>query len=156
MRQGGIYNHFPGKQALLADLMEAHMVALLEALDSAMKGHAGPEARLTAFVQNHVTYHLDFLDDVFLAYMEIRSLEPDNRVRVVALRDKYEAVLCEILAEGQARGDFRISDASVHTRMLLAMMTGATVWYEEGGRLSRDEVVSCYLKGALQSVGLKV
>lgn len=156
MRQGGIYNHFAGKQALLADLMEAHMVALLDALEGAMAGHAGPADRLTAFVRNHVAYHLDFPDDVFLAYMEIRSLEPENRARIVELRDQYEAVLRDTLAEGQARGDFRISDAAVHTRMLLAMMTGATVWYAEGGRLSRDQVVNCYLKGALQSVGQTV
>jgi AcrR family transcriptional regulator len=156
MRQGGIYNHFAGKQALLADLMETHMVALLEGLEDAMSGLAGPKERLTAFARNHVAYHLDYPDDVFLAYMEIRSLEPKNRARIIALRDQYEAVLRDTLAEGQARGDFQISDAAVHTRMLLAMMTGATVWYADGGRLTRDQVVNCYLKGALQSVGLKV
>lgn len=156
MRQGGIYNHFSGKQALLADLMETHMVALLDALDAAMAGQDGAEARLTAFVRNHVAYHLDYPDDVFLAYMEIRSLEPENRARIVALRDAYEARLRDILAEGQASTAFQIDDAAVFARMLLSMMTGATVWYREGGRLSREDVVGCYLKGALQCVGLKV
>ena len=154
MRQGGLYNHFPGKQALLVDLMETHILALLQALQETMDGREGPEDRFRAFVRNHVAYHLDFPDDVFLAYMEIRSLEPENRARIVALRDSYEAVLRDILMKGQADGLFRIDDAAVFSRMLLSMMTGATVWYREGGRLSRDEVVACYLKGALQCVGL--
>ena len=154
MRQGGLYNHFPGKQALLVDLMETHMSALLAVLDDAMAGKDAPRDRLAAFVRNHVAYHLDYPDDVFLAYMEIRSLEPENRARIVEMRDGYEARLRDILADGQAAGDFRIADAAVFARMLLSMMTGATVWYREGGRLSRDEVVACYLEGAMQCVGL--
>ena len=79
MRQGGLYNHFEGKQALLSDLMETHMVALLEALDTAMAGISGARAGLEAFVRHHVAHHLNYPEDVFLAYMEIRSLDSDNR-----------------------------------------------------------------------------
>ena len=155
VRQGGLYNHFPGKQALLVDLMATHMEALLDTVPLALEGAAGPVACLEGFVRNHVLHHLDHPDDVFLAYMEIRSLEPENRAAIVALRDRYEGVLKSILEEGRHAGLFHITDAAVHARMLLSMMTGATVWYREGGRLTRDEVVACYLGGALQSVGLK-
>ena len=101
-------------------------------------------------------HDLEHPDDVFLAYMEIRSLEPENRVTIVALRNTYESTLQDILSEGAAREGFRIGDVAVHARMLLSMMTGATVWYREGGRLKRDEVVDCYLQGAMQSVGGEV
>ena len=154
MRQGGLYNHFEGKQALLSDLMETHMVALLEALDTAMAGVGGTRPRLEAFVRHHVAHHLNYPDDVFLAYMEIRSLDPGNRARIVALRNRYEHMLRTILDDGSAEGLFAIGDAAVHARMLLAMMTGVTVWYCENGRLTRDEVVELYLGAALQSVGL--
>ena len=154
MRQGGLYNHFEGKQALLSDLMETHMVALMEARDTAMAGINGTRARLEAFVRHHVAHHLNYPDDVFLAYMEIRSLDTENRTRIVALRNRYEHMLRKILEDGCAEGLFSIGDAAVHARMLLAMMTGVTVWYRDNGRLSRDEVVDLYLDAALQSVGL--
>ncbi len=154
MRQGGLYNHFEGKQVLLSDLMETHMVGLLEALDTAMAGISGTRARLEAFVRHHVSHHLNYPDDVFLAYMEVRSLDSDNRARIIALRNRYEHVLRKILEDGCTEGLFRIGDAAVHARMLLAMMTGVTVWYRDSGRLSRDEVVELYLGAALQSVGL--
>ncbi len=154
MRQGGLYNHFEGKQALLFDLMESHMVALLAELDEAMADASGTRARLEAFVRHHVAHHLNYPDDVFLAYMEIRSLDSGNRARIVALRNRYEHVLREILEDGGAEGLFSIGDAAVHARMLLAMMTGVTVWYRDNGRLSRGEAVELYLVAALQSVGL--
>ena len=154
MRQGGLYNHFEGKQALLSNLMETHMVALLEALDAAMACVNGTRARLEAFVRHHVAHHLNYPDDVFLAYMEIRSLDSENRARIVALRNRYEHMLRKILEDGRAEGLFSIGDAAVHARMLLAMMTGVTVWYRDNGRLTRDEVVELYLGAALQSVSL--
>ena len=130
------------------------MMGLLEALDAATAGINGTRARLEAFVRLHVAHHLNYPDDVFLAYMEVRSLDSANRARIVALRNRYEHVLRKILEDGCAEGLFRIGDAAVQARMLLAMMTGVTVWYRDNGRLSRDEVVELYLCAALQSVGL--
>ena len=156
VRQGGLYNHFPSKQALLVDLMATHIKALLKAHETAMAGATGPEEMLRAFVENHVAYHLDFPQDVFLAYMELRSLDADNRRDVVALRDQYEHALRAVLEDGKEQGVFTIDDPAVHARMLLSMLTGATTWYQDGGRLTRDDIVACHLRGALQSVGLKV
>ena len=153
MRQGGIYNHFPSKQALLADLMATHMETLLATLEDALSMAQTPENRLAAFVRNHMAFHLDHPDDVFLAYMEIRSLEPENRAAIVELRNTYEKCLRDILKDGLTAGVFQLADVDVHTRMLLAMLTGATTWYREGGRLKRHEVAMCYLQGAMQSVG---
>lgn len=85
--------------------------------------------------------------------MELRSLEPEGYSSVTQLRDRYEASLRAILAEGSQAGLFRIADVPVHTRALLSMMTGVTVWRRDGGRLERDAVVDVYAQAALQSVG---
>jgi len=154
MRQSGFYNHFKSKQALLVDLMASHMDELLAVLEDVMDGVTDPKAQLEAFVRHHVAYHLDYPDDVFLAYMEIRSLEAEGRDRVISLRNRYEAVLAGILSGGVDAGVFQIADVAVHTRMLLSMLTGATVWFRTGGRLSREEIVACHLKGALHGVGM--
>ena len=153
LRQGGIYNHFASKQELLVDLMRTHMETLLTALDAALDGVEGVTARLEAFVHFHVRYHLDHPDNTFIAFMELRSLEPEGYSSVTQLRDRYEASLRAILAEGSQAGLFRIAGVPVHTRVLLSMMTGVTVWRRDGGRLERDAVVDVYAQAALQSVG---
>lgn len=151
--QGGVYNHFASKQELLADLMVGHMETLLAALNDAMAGVKGPANRLEAFARFHVRYHLDHPDDVFIAYMELRSLEPDNLAVVTALRDRYERALRAILEEGKETGAFSILDSAVQTRALTSMLTGVTVWYHEGGRLGREAVIECYVQTALQAAG---
>ncbi len=155
IRQSAIYNHFPSKQHLLVDLMVSHMERLLEAMRAAVGTSGTPTERLTAFARFHVTYHIDQPEDVFLAYMELRSLEPEGRNAVVPLRDAYEKTLQDILAAGAKDGSFDIADTGVVARGILAMLTGVTVWFRDGGRLDREAVADAYVKTVLQSVGAK-
>jgi len=154
VRPGGLYNHFPGKQDLLADLMRGHMETLLAALDEALEEEHAPVAALEAFARFHTSYHIDFPDDVFIAYMELRNLEPGPRGEIGALRDRYEHRLRAILAEGQKTGEFTLEDPAVSARMLLALLTGVTTWYREGGPRSRAEIVGSYTATALRAVGV--
>lgn len=153
IRQSAIYNHFPSKQHLLVDLMVSHMERLLEAMRVSVGTDGSPKERLTAFAWFHVTYHIDQPEDVFLAYMELRSLEPEGRAAIIPLRNAYERTLRDILDAGAEDGTFSIADCSVVTRALLAMLTGVTVWFREPGRLDRKTVADAYVATVLQSVG---
>jgi len=154
IQQSAIYNHFDGKQALLFELLIQHMDTLWASLHEAMMGIKEPSQQLARFAQFHVEYHIDYPDDVFIAYMELRSLEADNHRRVVGLRDGYEATLRKIIEAGMACGEFHCEDAAVHARALIAMLTGVTVWYRDNGRLNKHSVVQCYVTAAMQSVGI--
>ena len=123
VKPGALYNHYDGKQALVVAVMTRHLTRLFQAW-SDVDVPEPPASALATFARFHVRYHLTRPDDVFLAYMEIRSLEPENRAHIVALRDRYEGVLRGILEAGRDAGLFRIADAAVHARMLLSMMTG--------------------------------
>ena len=152
-RQSAIYNHFPSKQHLLVDLMESHMERLLESMRVAVGTSGTATERLTAFARFHVTYHIDHPEDVFLAYMELRSLGPEGRAAVIPLRNAYEKTLRKILADGTGDGSFSIADTSVVTRAILAMLTGVTVWFRDDGSLDRDSVAKAYVATVLQAVG---
>ena len=153
IRQSAIYNHFQNKQHLLLDLMVSHMDRLLAAMRTAVPEGLPAVDRLEAFARFHVAYHIDQPEDVFLAYMELRSLEEPGRARVIALRDEYETTLRRILAAGQAEGSLKVPEVGVAARAILAMLTGVTVWFRDGGALDRDRVTEAYVRMALQSVG---
>lgn len=153
LRQSAIYNHFSCKQDLLVTLMVSHMDHLLAAMTDAIVGIEDPTRKLEAFTRFHVTYHIDHPEDVFLAYMELRSLEDVGRAAVIPLRRSYESSLRDILTKGIKTGAFRIGDPAVTARALLAMLTGVTVWFREGGGLDRHTVAESYVQAALQSVG---
>lgn len=143
VRPGALYNHFPTKQDILKDLMLTHMADLLTAWDTARF----PEAMdpLERFVRFHIRYHLERADEVFISYMELRNLEPDNFEIIEAERRRYEAILTSILHEGSAAGRYSVDDPKVATRAIIAMLTGIPTWYREGGHLGEHDVEDLYL-----------
>ena len=152
VQAGALYLYTPDKQSLLAELMVAHMEELLAAW-AAEPDLPDPRTALDAFARFHIRFHLDRPEAVFIAYMELRNLAPENFARVEALRHRYEDGLEAILRRGVAAGAFRVPDTRLATMALIAMLTGVTNWYREGGRLGRDRVAEIYAGMALGAVG---
>lgn len=148
---GTLYLYTPDKQALLADLMQQHLRALMTAL-AALPVPDDPVARLEQFARFHVTWHIDRPDAVVIAYMELRNLTPDNFARIEAGRRAYEGALEAILRDGAARGVLAVPDARLATMALIALLTGVTHWFREGGRLTRAEVAGIYAGMAVRAV----
>ena len=153
VQAGAIYNHFSNKQALLSDLLIEHMRELIDACEARPSGEQPIEA-LEQFVRFHIRYHIDKADEVFIAYMELRNLEPENFREVQALRQRYERVLRDILRDGAKTGAFEISDAPVAGMAIIAMLTGVNTWFRYGGRLSVSQIEEIYVKMVMQSVGV--
>jgi AcrR family transcriptional regulator len=152
VQAGALYNYTPDKQTLLFDLMESHLQDLLAAVPQ--PGGAAPGVQLQDFVDFHLRFHADRPDAVFIAYMELRNLTPDNFTRIEALRRRYEDRLEAILRAGVAAGDFRISDTKIVALAIIAMLTGVNTWFRQGGRLSLDEVIAQYSDMVRNAVGV--
>lgn len=150
VQAGALYNYTPDKQTLLFSLLQDHMNDLLAACDSD-PGQSAVE-RLRQFVDFHIRFHADRPDEVFISYMELRNLTPENFAEVEALRRQYEDQLETILRDGAAAGDFAIADTKIATLAVIAMLTGVNTWFRAGGRLSLDEVIAQYWDMVRKSV----
>ena len=148
---GALYNHFSTKQDLLAELMEDHMKRLLAAWREAPAPDDPAEA-LEAFTRFHMRFHRDRQDDVFVAYMELRSLEQPNFHRIERLRRDYETELEQIIAKGAEAGAFHAPEPKIATMALIAMLTGVTNWYRQGGRLSPKAIEDLYVDMARRAL----
>lgn len=113
-----------------------------------------PRAAIEAFARFHVRYHMDRHDEVFISFMELRSLEPGNFKKAETLRQRYEYEVRDILERGRAAGIFKVDDCYVCAVALITMLTGVTTWFNPNGRLSADQVEEIYASMALQAVGL--
>ena len=143
VQAGALYNYTPDKQTLLFDLMKEHMDQLL----SARAAHAAsddPLAALEAFTRFHIRFHAERPDEVFIAYMELRNLTPENFAKIEQLRHIYETQLEDILRKGIASGVFSTPDPKIATLAVIAMLTGVNTWFREEGRLSLADVEVIY------------
>jgi AcrR family transcriptional regulator len=180
IQPGSVYRYFPSKGKLLAQLQMEHLEFLLahwleevRALDDSVL------TRLKAFVDFHIRYHTLRRQEVFVANMELRSLEAEDYKQVVALRRRYERILQSILQEGVAQGLFhlggvgrelgssvkpmvrashkessRSSEITVTSFALLAMLTGVGTWFNESGRMAKQDLINLYTQMVFQSLGV--
>jgi len=153
IQPGSLYNHFETKQALLFDIVRTHMETLIARLDEALVGHDTPRDRLVAFTAFHARYHMMRRMQVYVANSELRSLDPENRAVIVAMRRDYERRLETILAAGRDAGLFRVDDLQITTYALISMMTGICEWYRPEGRLGEGELVTLHVDLVLRAVG---
>lgn len=151
VQAGALYNYTPDKQTLLFDLMQSHLQGLLGSVDTETSGD--PVAELERFVAFHISFHADRPDEVFIAYMELRNLTPENFAQIEELRRAYEDRLESILRRGVDAGAFAIDDTKITTLAIIAMLTGVNTWFRQGGRLSLDQVVAQYWDLVRRAVG---
>ncbi|WP_159453114.1 TetR/AcrR family transcriptional regulator [Pseudooctadecabacter jejudonensis] len=150
---GGLYNHFASKQAILVDLMVENLERAHKAAIAPIDPDATPLQNLEAFVRGHIHHNIENPDDIFIAYMELRSLEGDGAQAVMSKRDTYESALRSILQAGHDSGAFLLTDPAIQARAILSMLGGITVWYRQTGPQSPADITECYVRAALQSVG---
>jgi AcrR family transcriptional regulator len=152
VQAGALYNYTPDKQSLLFELMRAHMTDLLAAWDAA-DVQGDPFARLERFTRFHIRFHLPRADQVFVAYMELRNLSPENFAQIEAMRHRYEDALEDILRAGEAKGVFEMADTRVTTMALIGMLTGLSHWYRTDGRLQTAKIEAIYWDLVRKAVG---
>ncbi|QKV17005.1 TetR/AcrR family transcriptional regulator [Oricola thermophila] len=155
VQASSLYRYHANKQQLLVDIMRDHMVQLLEAWEAEDRPEGDPVAALEHFARFHIRYHIKRPDEVFISYMELRSLEEPGLREISRLRGRYETILKDILRRGMDDGVFDIADPHVAAMAILAMITGVNTWYRSGGRLSQARIEDIYVSMVLGSVGCR-
>ncbi|MFJ4621198.1 TetR/AcrR family transcriptional regulator [Streptomyces sp. NPDC088812] len=148
-----LYYHYENKQALLATLLETSMKDVLDRCRAAA-AEAGddPLPRFCGMVESIVLYMANRKGLAFLD-TEIRSLEPENRARYVALRDYLEHMLLDTVEKGIARGTFTTPIPADAVRAVLIMCQGVANWYRTDGPLTAEEVAERHVLLSLGTVG---
>ncbi len=159
VQAGALYLYTPDKQTLLYQIMDRHMDDLLTAWQAESEvPQSDPMARIEQFVRFHIRFHLNRGDEIFIAYMELRNLSPENFILIEEKRRAYERMLGEILEEGNASGRFALCDTKLSSYAIIAMLTGVSTWYKGDGRLSLDkieEIYLCMVRGLVSQGGPK-
>lgn len=153
VQAAALYRYFPTKEDLLFTLMREHMEELVASWAGLSDAEAGPRAQLSAFVRNHIAFHLARRSSTHVNNLELRSLAPERLRRIVALREAYEKELRAILQRGADARVFDVEDAALVAMAIIQMITGVIVWFRPDERLSIDDVTERYLTMTLRLAG---
>jgi len=140
MHSGSPFYHFKTKQDILVAVMEEGLSEGLRLTGEVMALELPPEHKLVRMIRTQLSTILDDAHDfVPVLHYEWRSLTPANRRRVVALKDRYDALWQGLIDELQRAGHMP-GDAQLMRLLILGAVNWTGAWYMPGGRLSLDDV----------------
>ncbi len=141
---GSIYHHFASKQEILFQLMDHTMSDMIERLTARLEGAVTPLEKLQRLVYFHIEYFVTGPDQTYITDDELRNLEKQNYLEIVAKRDRYQTIVEGILADGKEEHGWMLDDPKLYTRALLKMCAGVATWYKLDGPLSIAQVAEAY------------
>lgn len=156
VQPAALYRYFPTKEELLFTLMREHMESLARAWETTQPASADPVHRLSAYVENHIAFHIERRHATHVSNMELRSLSPERLTHILRMRTAYEKELRAILRDGAEADVFDVDDTGLTAMALIQMLTGVIVWFRPGERLSIAEVTATYLFMTMRLVGARV
>lgn len=138
-----LYAHIGSKNELLVEVIASGAEKFSALADTVLTSGAPPAERLRHLVAGHVRILADNADHAATFLNEARHLEPDQRARVLAWRDGYEAAYRGTLAEGVAAGVFRPDlDPARTATFVLSLLNGVQRWYRPGGTDTPDTIAA--------------
>jgi len=141
LQRGSLYAHIGSKEELLFDVVNEGADRFLERGERALALEAFASVRLRRLLVGHIETAIEHLDAATVFLNEWRYLTPGLRALVQDKRDRYEAMVRQIVEDGVAAGEFR-DDANVRfaARLVLSAGNWTYAWYRPGGELGPTEI----------------
>ena len=127
-----LYHYFRGKDEILFYCQDRALDRMLAAVTARPGPGTRPAARLHAVLTAHVRTLLDEVEGA-TAHLQIESLPPALRERIVRKRDRYEHAVRRLLVDGVRAGDFVAADPALVTRAMLGALNWTVTWFRPDG-----------------------
>lgn len=152
IQKASLYHHISSKDQLLLEI-SLESLRRIHAAVQAVAISAAPVERLERVIETHVDRALADQDMHTVMLTELRSLSGVARAEVVASRDRYEALIRDVVAVAQTAGVVRRDVTSRHLTLLLLNLVNWTIfWYHPGEELDPPRlgrmIAAVFLEGA--------
>ena len=144
IQKSSIYYHFANKQEILFDILKTTMADLDENLEKKIKDINSAEEKMRVAIRSHLLFHLERQKEVIISDSELRGLTPDNYGSILKMRDDYEKKFQSLIKRGIEEDIFRDMDIKIASYGIITMCTAVSTWFNQSGRLSKEEVVEIY------------
>jgi AcrR family transcriptional regulator len=148
-----LYHYYPGKQALLAAILDEGMDDYLDRCQSALANTTpAPADRLTALVSATVRYRAERSVASLILINEARALTAQDRTAYRERQREATALFATVIEEGVAAGAFRTPYPEDARRTVLAACNAVAQWYHPDGKVDLPTLIERYVHLALDIV----
>lgn len=132
----GLYHYCRSKEELLFLIQDNCFGRVLERLEKQFEQVNDPVAKLSIFIENHLSFFAANMAEMKVLSHEAESLRGTLHEHVSVRKDNYTKVLRRILQEAQDASENKEPvDLTVATYALFGMMNWIYNWYDPQGKL---------------------
>ena len=155
IQSGSLFHHFKTKDDILAAVMEEAIRYNLKRMQAAVNDHQQLIDQLRGLIRAELeSINGDTGAAMAVLVFEWDALNAERQVPLLALRDQYEQLWLDVLAQAQAQG--LISQPPFIWRRLIGGAISWTVtWYKATGPVSLDQLTDMVLRMGLDGTVTK-
>jgi AcrR family transcriptional regulator len=152
IQRGSLYHYIEAKEDLLWEIMERSIQRLLDAVEPIARSPAPAAEKLREAIAAHLRVAASSRDELTVLHVELKSLSPSRRARMLGLRDRYEGLFRRMVEEGVGRGEFRPADPKTVGLAILGACNWFTTWFQLDGPLSHQDFARAFADLFLQGL----
>lgn len=115
-----VYRHFPGKQAVLAELLIGVSESLLLGGQRVIVEHADAASALSALIEFHVSFALADADVIRVQDRDLAKLDDEARHEVRSLQRRYSELW--VVALGRVRGELTLPERRTRVQAVFGLI----------------------------------
>lgn len=135
-----LYSHFKSKDEILAFICFRIADDFFEAQEPILNSISDPVDKLNRLITEHINVIIQNIDASAVFFNEWSHLKEPALSEFVAMRERYEKGMHDVIQEGITSGDFRMTDERFAVRLLFSVINGVHEWYKTSGKISPDEI----------------
>ena len=154
--KGGVYFHFPGKEAIFLHLLDRTATHLLDKIETAIAAHDEPIAKADAAMLAVLRTFAGHRALARLFMVEALGAGPEFRRRMAEVRSEFAAVIQHHLDDAVAQGIIEPIDTEIAGRAWFGALNGVITCWVLSDRQERLEDTYAALRPLLmRSVGVE-
>ncbi|WP_063128619.1 TetR family transcriptional regulator [Nocardia fusca] len=151
----GVYHHYHDKQQLLVRALDLTMDELHWRVRAARREAGTGRARIGCVVEALALFHTHRRELAFIGASEMRSLTEENRLRIIASRDKIQHLLDEDIDTAVREQNLTTGRERVAGRAIATMCTSLPQWFRLDGPATPEQIATDYADFALGLLGMR-
>ena len=150
IQSGSLFHHYRSKEDILRAVMEETIQLNTALMRIALQQAQDPRGKVLALIRCELQSILGETGEAMSVLVdEWRSLKPDSQQHILKLRDIYEQLWLDALAEARAAGMVAI-EPFILRRFLTGALSWTTNWYKPDGDMTLDELAEYALTLAIK------